>query len=95
MTEEKKPAKAAKPAKATKPAPDPDAYLHERVDVIFGDDADSFDVTPMVNDHAFQIVRGEKVSLPRYMLMHLDTCVTTVEKDGKTRDIKRFPYSIV
>ena len=80
--------KAAKKTKA-------EDSLDKKVNVIFANDEDGYDITVSVNGRAWQIKREEKVSLPRFVLHAIDNAVMTVEKNGQTREVKRFPYSVV
>ncbi len=72
-----------------------DKALEEKVKVTFLNDEDGYDITPCVNGRAWQIKRDEVVELPRYVLHALDNAVMTIEKDGQSREVKRFPYSVV
>ena len=74
---------------------DEEKALQEKVKVIFLNDEDGYDITPCINGRAWQIKRDEPVELPRYVLHALDNAVITVEKNGQSRKVKRFPYSVV
>ena len=69
--------------------------------VVFHNTAeDTGDIFLQLNGVGYQIQREEEVSIPPDVLGVADLAVITMfERDGKgkelTRDIKRFPYSLV
>lgn len=84
-----------------KPAVKAEAKTAKRLKVVFHNTADETgDIFLQHNGVGYQIQREEEVSLPPEVLGVADLAVITMfERDGKgkelTRDIKRFPYSLV
>jgi len=84
---------AANKRSATKPS---------RVKVIFHNqdgDLGKSDIFVSVNGYAYQIQRNESVSLPPEVIEVIDNAVITqterVDGVDQSRDLQRFPYSLV
>ena len=82
--------------------PDKTVNLKERITIIVhgGREEDAKDVFLSVNGKAFQIQRGVKVSVPKYVLGVLDDAVESKlvqvrEGQYELRDYPRFSYQVV